>query len=339
MHEAAVILCEIMAETPLLEARGGIFSRLGRWCREKITWGVRYPDYRGPGRSTFWRRLYEWARIAADSPRGRQALSLAEFRGGDWPADAFAMRFVAATSATLLDAGIPEELNKLRDEMVNEIHRGESDEAMRKRHRAWQVTVRSAAAGAASGAVSYFAFHNNVQDVLALGVVGFGATAVADLAHGGFAGISEEMLAARRQVRDWLGTLSAWLAGYVVWAEGALRRREYSGVDELVYVLTALASKDATIEPTPPDETILRHVTHLLETADRVGDSDLKAALLNIEGALRFRRDNLPDAIANIISLVQGVPDISGVNSIQALSAEYDARQISRRFLEEDRRE
>ncbi|WP_330478383.1 hypothetical protein OG301_22555 [Streptomyces platensis] len=336
VHEAALILCDVLADSPLLEARGGLFSRVGRWYRQRVAWGIRYPDYRGPARATFWRRLYEWARNAADTRTGRDALALAEFEGGDDPSHSFAMRFVASTSAVLLDAGIPEELNKLRDDMVNEIYRGESDAEMHEKHRRLQVVVRAMAGGVASAALSYFGFHNDLMDVLGLGAVGVGVTAAADVMHGRISAFSEEILAARRQARDWLGTLSAWLVGYVVWAEDSLRRREFSGVDELVHVLTALASNDARIAEAPPDNAILAQVEHLLETAERAHDSELKVALFNIQGALMFRRDSLPDSIANLIALVQGVPDVSGMNSVQAFSAEYGARQISDRVREEE---
>ncbi|MGW2116935.1 hypothetical protein [Streptomyces zhihengii] len=313
VHEAAVRLCESLDDLLVpMEARKGLFARLGRWWRRRVTVGMRYPLHGGPAADTFFDRLYGWAKAVAETPEGGAALDHAQFPESDDRAHAFALRVVAETWALLLDTGVPGPMNEVRDAMAAHVHRGHTRSQVAEAHKRLAAASRTITAGVASTLLTYIGFDQPVEGSLAIGGIALASTAVVERSNLGFRGVTEQMQAARRQARDWLATMTLWLMEYVTWREREIRHNGAGGVGELVGLLTALNSEEAVLSPPPENERIEQHLRHLIETASRVGDDELHTALMNVEGAVLFGPSRLPNALAALIALVADVPDLPG---------------------------
>ncbi|WP_187283277.1 hypothetical protein [Streptomyces sp. t39] len=313
VHEAAVRLCESLDELLVpMEPRKGFFARMGRWFREKVTVGVRYPVHRGPAADTFFDRLYGWAKAAAETGEGTAALDHAQFPGGGDRSHAFALRVVAETWALLLDNGVPGPVNEVRDAMAAQVHRGHTRAQVVDAHKRLTAAARTITTGVASTLLTYVGFDQSVEGSLAIGGIALASSAVVEASAAGFRGVTEQMQAARRQARDWLATMTLWLMEYVTWREREIRHSGAGGVGELVGLLTALRSEEAHLSPPPENERIEQHLRHLIETASRVGDDELHTALMNVEGAVLFGPQRIPNALAALIALVEDVPDLPG---------------------------
>ena len=319
--ESARAFCEVLDETPVPnEPVGGIIGRARRLLREALSHGVRYPKHQGPARITFWRRLYEWVRKAAESPRGTEALDLADFPRSPFRSHDFAMRVIGRTSALLLTPVASEGQDSFRHEMSDELNYGLTEARRRERNRILQMIIRSAVAGITTVVVSDLGFGRDLVDSLGLGATISLAAGVTDATIGGVRGRTSSMLAARRQARDWLMTLSALLARYVTWTNESVQASQGgAGVDRLVYLLSALTAREAELKNLPPnEETLLRGLQQVLSTAERAQDYQLQAALIDLETAILYRLDVLPDAINRLLSMVQGVPDEQGPSLVSA---------------------
>ncbi|MEV4927731.1 hypothetical protein [Streptomyces roseoverticillatus] len=327
VDQAAKIICEALSYVDLpMEQTAGWVKKTSRLVRENVTNGIRYPEYRGPMRATFWKRLYVWAKVAAESGPGADALGFCGFVESDDRSHIFASRFVAATYELLLDSGLPDAINSVRHDMAEVILHGISDEGRNSKKRWLRAVITSASASATTSVLTSFGFNASLQETAAIGSVTLAATAAVDLVHGSPDGVGDTAAAARRQVRNWLMTLSAWMAGYVTWGEYRLRVGDLVGVDQLVYVLKVMAERGVEIGPIPRDEFIFEDLRHLMENAERARDSRLVAGLMEVQGALRYRRAALPVAIGNLISVVQDVPELPEAFSVASLSSDLPLR-------------
>jgi len=182
------------------------------------------------------------------------------------------------------------------------------------------MIIRSAVAGITTVVVSDLGFGRDLVDSLGLGATISLAAGVTDATIGGVRGRTSSMLAARRQAREWLMTLSALLARYVTWTNESVQASQGgAGVDRLVYLLSALTAREAELKNLPPnEETLLRGLQQVLSTAERAQDYQLQAALIDLETAILYRLDVLPDAINRLLSMVQGVPDEQGPSLVSA---------------------
>ena len=312
--ESARMFCELLDETPVPEPVGGITGRAVRLFREKISHGIRYPEYRGRARVTFWQRLYVWVRRAADSPKGAEALDLAGSQRSPHRSHTFAMRVMGHTLGLLLTPVASTGQDSFRYEMSDEVNHGLTDDQRRERYRVFHIIIRAVVAGVTTVAVSDLGLGKEFVDSLGLGVLLAAATGVTDATIGGLGGLTPSMLAARRQARDWLMTLSALLTQYVTWTNESVRANQGgAGVERLVYLLSALSARDAELKGLQPnDEILLRGLQQVLGTAERAQDHQLQGTLIDLQTAILYRPNIVPDAINRLLSLVQGVPDADG---------------------------
>ncbi|MEU5975237.1 hypothetical protein [Streptomyces sp. NPDC047315] len=313
VNEAARRLCEILDVTAVpMELQDGLLNKWTRWWREKITQGIRYPRHEGPARHTFYDRLYEWAEAAARSGEGDAALTYAGFPSGDQRARLFAVRVVAETSGLLLSHGLPDSLNRLRENMAAEVHLDRTWAQQAAAHRRMTVMARSAGAGLASTLLFDVGFGQDLPGSLTMGGLAVASTAFAEYTSGGFGATTQPMKAARRQVRTWLSTISLWLIQYVTWPDGDSdaaadrARRELRGIVDIVNVLR---SGEAVLEPRGDTALIKEHLGSLIDTANRVGDRALETALMNLQTAVLYDPGRVVDPLTELMMLVGGESD------------------------------
>lgn len=318
IDQIARSFAEILEVTPVpLERQRGFFNRLGRRLRETVTQGVRYPAYRGSMRETFWERLFRWVRNAAETQEGQELLASA---GMAQRHIEFTWRVVAETYRILIEPTTSDWQETARNAMTAELFRGTSDETNRRRFRTLQVIVRALVAGVGTTTVSVLAFNQSVLDSIGLGAVAVGLAAATDVVSHGTGKVTEQMLAVRRQAKSWLASLSSWLIGYVSWEGNAVRAGDLRGVDRLVYILTRVTAKEAHIRNLPHDADILEGLRLIKDNASQANDAELVTALLQIQGALLFAPDDLPDSIASLITVIRVVPEAPSIQRIDRLA-------------------
>lgn len=312
---------ELLQETPVpMERRLGFSIKLGRRLRQSVTWGIRYPDYRGAMRETFWERMFGWIKNAAESHEGQELLAAAGFANRQVE---FTWRVIAETYRVLIEPAPSDFQEPARNAMTAELFRGTSDETSRRRFRALQVVVRALVAGVGTTVVSTLAFNQNMLDSLGLGAIAVGLAAATDVVSQGTGRVTEEMRAVRRQARSWLATLSSWLIGFVTLEGNAVQSGDLHGVDRLVYILTRVTAKEAEIQNLPHDSDILEGLRLIKDNASQAKDTELVTALLQVQGALLFTPEDLPDAIGRLISVIQVAPDAPGIHSIERRSLDH----------------
>ena len=307
--QAAKLLCDELDHTPIPGERSrGVMRMTARLTRETITHGVRFPEWRNGMNTTFFKRLADWGQRAAKTEKGSEAFDLA---GVELTPFLFGKRFSVAIYGLLIDSrGPSDDEEALRIEMANEILHGVADDVRIARYRLLQDGVNSLAAGVATWATSYLGFNQSLTDALQYGTATLGvAASVTAVRHLGVQFLNEKQREARRQARYWLLSLHAWMIGYVVWGRNAVQSGEYEGIDQLAYVARALAAREAQISELPRDELVQGDLQLLIENSERVADGELTAALMRLQGVLRWRSEHLGSAIGNLIAIVQNVPD------------------------------
>ncbi|MET9635644.1 hypothetical protein ABZY83_04355 [Streptomyces virginiae] len=313
-HEAALRLCEILdAIFVPLEIQTGIFNKLGRWLREKITHGVRYPLHDGRNAQTYWDRLYRWAKAAAETNDGKEALDYARFPDVEHRSHIFAQRVVAKTSALLLSHALPDKgLNDVRDRMSIQVHRGQTRSEAVDTHRRVIAIARTATAGIASTFVLHLGFDQDLASSLTVGGAALASAAVHEATTGGFRALTEPMLAARRQSRAWLATMPMWLIHYVTWRDGLIRRGQGDGIHQLLSIVTAIRANEAKLEPVQDTEHVEQRLKRHIENANRVGDIELESALMNLESAVLYQPERILNSLTALIALVDGLSEVPG---------------------------
>lgn len=282
-------------------------------AREGITHGIRFPEWRGGTHTTFFYRLSQWGCSASGTDKGSEALDMAEVERRPDRATRFGNQFSTAVFGLLLDSRGPSEGEEaLRAEIANEIMHGMSDEVRQAHYRLLQDSVNSVATGIATWATSYLGFGQTLESSLQFSGTTFAlAAGVTAVRHVSLRFLNQRQQEARRQAGYWLNSLHAWMIGYVVWGQGAVRSGAYRGIDQVAYVADALVSKRARIpEGLPPDERIENDIQLLIDNAARVEDGDLEAALMRVQGVLRWGSEHLGSAIGNLVAVIQSVPGI-----------------------------
>ncbi|MGW6641447.1 hypothetical protein [Streptomyces iakyrus] len=311
--QAAKLLCDELDHVPIPgERTRGIVKSTTRLARENITQGVRFPGWRNGTNTTFFKRVANWGQRAAETEKGGEAFDLAGIEPDPNRAALFGKRFSVAIYGLLIDPrGPSDDEEALRVEIANEILHGVADDVRTANYRLLQDSVNSLAAGVATWATSYLGFAQPLGDALQYGgatfAVGIGVTAVR---HAGLQFLNEKQQEARRQARYWLLSLHAWMIGYVVWGRGAVQSEGYEGIDQIAYVARALVSREAKIPELPRDELIQEDLRLLIENAERAVDGELVAALMRIQGVVRWNSEHLGSAIGNLIAVVQNIPDV-----------------------------
>ncbi|MGW1039588.1 hypothetical protein [Streptomyces sp. NPDC002547] len=295
-----------------MERTRGIGRTVARLTREHISHGVRFPEWRNGMNATFFQRMSLWGERAAGSSRGGEALLLAGMRPSPEQAAIFGKLFSVAAYGLLIDSrGPSDDEDALRIEMANEILHGVADEVRMARYRLLQDGVNSLATGVATIVTSYLGFQQPLENALEFGGASFAVAAgITTARHLGVQFLGEKQQEARRQARHWLLSLHAWMIAYVVWGREAVQIGEYEGIDQLAYVARVLTSGDASIPELPRDELIQEDLHLLIENSERAADSELTAALMRLQGVLRWRTEHLGSAIGNLITIVQNVPEI-----------------------------
>ncbi|MEQ4720223.1 hypothetical protein [Nonomuraea sp. B19D2] len=306
--QAATAFCDALdvTEIPIDQDRSGMFRRMGRWVREKITWGVRFPDYRGRLSLTFDDRLKAWIKDAAESPMGRKALDFAQYHVGEEERGAlFAEAVLNEAHGVLIEAREGESPGAARWEMAAEIHRYVPDSEIRRRHQRWRSSARAISAGG-TAAVTTQVFTDDLTKSITLGVALSALAAIVELTISSRT-LSGPQIAVREQVRAWLEeALVARLWGNLRWVGELGKQIEETGrplpIGDLIM---AMARNLVTIKPLDDDAKVFRDVDRLREHALSVSDPELLAFLVRLETALRHKPDTLPHAFRALITSVR----------------------------------
>ncbi|TXK35402.1 hypothetical protein [Nonomuraea sp. C10] len=306
--QAATAFCDALdiTEFPIDQDRSGVFRRMSRWAREKVTWGVRFPDYRGRLSLTFDDRLKAWIGDAAESPMGQRALDFAQYHVKEEGRSAlFAEAVLNEAHGVLIEAREGESPGAARWEMAAEIHRYVPDSEIRRRHQRWRSSARAISAGG-TAAVTTQVFTDDLSSSLTLGVALTALAAIVELTISTRT-LTGQQIAVREQVRAWLEeALVARLWANLQWAGGLARQVEATGrplpVGDLIM---AMARNLVTIKPLDDDAKVFRDVDRLREHALSVSDPELLAFLVRLETALRHKPDTLPHAFRALITSVR----------------------------------
>ncbi|MEU4494224.1 hypothetical protein AB0F96_12435 [Streptomyces sp. NPDC023998] len=329
-RQAARNFAEVLARTPvpLDDTDPRLMSRIKRrWQRLRL--GARYPQHKGTARTTFDHRLYEWAKKAAASPQGREALRLAGFQGGDDPSTEFADRFQRATQMALLDAKpLSESENALRDQMMRETMVGLTDQQRMHRLRELKATTTAVVTGAAVTTYSMLASHNELwPESITFGTVAAGLVGVAYVTYGGFTTATLEMAAARRQVRAWLNRLTLSLQNSYR-TDGQLPEPcDPDWLPKVLYEKTRRITVSSDGRPPRSDldhflakEYLIHDVKELINTAERTRDTQLMSSLLDLETGINYDSRIVPFAVRALLDIVRNVPPLASESSPPQIS-------------------
>ncbi len=211
--QAAEEFATALDATPLPgEPSYKVMQKVGRWLRDTLAWGIRFPDWRAGEGKDFLLRLYQWALAAAETEAGRRALRLCELDpNDDRIVDLFARTFAHEVHGQLLSQC---------EHRGEEFHR----QAMARtlfapdrltEHRRIYRNVGTVLTGLAAGAVSYEVIEQaTALDWFAIYFGSFTAAAVYSAGvrlvrrHPVGPGFSSHQKAIRRRVNAWLGSIS-----------------------------------------------------------------------------------------------------------------------------------
>ncbi|RST15174.1 hypothetical protein [Streptomyces sp. WAC05374] len=302
--EAADQICEVLDRTDIpFETRDGLVNRTSRWTREKVTRGIRFPEYTGPQGATFLERLGRWVFEAARSAEVEQALDRAGFPAGegDQRRRLFAVAVVQEVRGLLSESRRPEAQNMIRFRMATSVFNGTPEREIQAHHARWRVLLHSLMAGIAAGLSAEFLFNNTLEDALGFGTTVAVVNAVREAAQTGVARLSPDVLAFRRQITAWLRRLP----------DRMLRRMEGPGAepagdvsetaDPLWSVLHALDVGTATIGRAAEETPELAELAGLIRRAGEMPDLDARAHLLDVETALQYETADLPTAVTRLV--------------------------------------
>ncbi|MBB5102975.1 hypothetical protein [Streptomyces spectabilis] len=315
VREAAQKMCRLLRKTPVPMERDGFTAGVGRFFRKFLTWGIRYPDYRGPLRDSYQQRLHDWAKLAAQSGPGLSALEYAQFSGGTDPAETFARRFQEATGRILHDASGPasDAQNYARDTMLHHIDVGLTEAQIQAKLHNRNAALRSAATGAASATLSALGFHNDWYETVGLAAAGSGASLTLDYGVAAARHNTRKMIAARRQALTFLLWMLRLLTGMrgVTFPE---REIEEDWGEYLVRGLHGLVREDSDhLTVMLREFDVEARLSRLIETAERANDEDLDSLLTDFQTALDYPdMGDLPNAVRNLLFLLRGVSLRSG---------------------------
>ncbi|WP_157518219.1 hypothetical protein [Herbidospora mongoliensis] len=306
--QAATAFCDALdiTELPIDQDRSGLLRRTGRWVREKITWGIRFPDYRSRLSLTFDDRLRAWIKEAAESAPGRKALDFAHYHLDEEDrAKRFADAVLNEAHGVLIEAREGEAPGAARWEMAAEIHRYVPDSEIRRRHQRWRSSARALSAGG-TAAVTTQVFTEDFSKSITLGVALTALAAIVELTISSRT-LTGPQIAVREQVRAWLEeALVARLWANLRWMGDWGKQAEETGRPlPISDFIMAMARNLVTIEPLDEDAKVFRDIDRLREHALSVSDPELHAFLIHLETALRHKPDTLPHAFRALITSVR----------------------------------
>lgn len=308
--EAADEICEILERTDLpSESANGFTKRVGRWTREKVSRGIRFPRHDGPSHSTFMLRLREWVENAMRANEGQAALDRVGYPSHVQRAEIFAATVENEVRGLLRESRRPEGQNKARYRMAVVLDDTPDHEA-RESHAHWRAWLQALVAGAVAGLSSDLLFTDNWMDSLGVGA----AVATGGVAReivSGRIGLGPDMLAARRQVIAWLRRLPGRMIRRMEWSDYSRAEAVMASQSPLHGILGSLARGDAFVGTFAPDEPDLVDLDDLIRLAGDVGDLELRALLIDVRTAMKYEPLDLPEALAHLIAPLEDEPRLA----------------------------
>ncbi|MEV6394251.1 hypothetical protein AB0M39_05615 [Streptomyces sp. NPDC051907] len=307
--EAADEICEILERTDLpTESASGFTKRVGRWTREKVSRGIRFPRHDGPSHSTFMERLYEWVAHAMHTNEAQAALDRVGYPDPVQRAEIFAVAVANEVRGLLRESRRPEGQNNARYRMAGVVLGEIPDREVRERHAHWRAWLQALVAGTVAGLTSDLLFTDNWLDSLGVGA----AVATGGVAREIVAGrlvLGPDMLAARRQVMAWLRRLPGRLSRRIEWSDISRAEAVMASSSPLHGILGSLTHGDAVIGAFQADEPDLVDLDDLIRLAGDVGDSELRALLIDVRTAMKYEPHTLAEVMDALIIHLDGESD------------------------------
>ncbi|MGK5730430.1 hypothetical protein [Streptomyces sp. URMC 124] len=298
--EAADQLCDVLDGTPLpVGDRRGAVQRSVRWSREKLTRGLRFPEYTGGARETFTARFIGWVCQAASSEAGRRALDHAGyFIGSDGRETRFAIAVRHEVDGLLAEPRRPEGQNRVRRAMADELQRGTSEQEVRDRHEALRFWIRTITAGVLAAVSTELIWIDNWTNSMTVGALAVGGQVVAEYTQQ-HVYRTPALMAVRRQVKYWLDTLDR-VARQAAWTADPKRKELLGEANEngrreleapnlrpsLMALLREVSRTEVAVHAHPSAASLMAPIEHLqslIKKAQEVGDQELWGALYELE--------------------------------------------------------
>ncbi|MGP3928170.1 hypothetical protein [Streptomyces sp. 8N616] len=322
--EAADQICEALQRTDLFfEPADGVPNRVGTWTREKITRGIRFPDYSGPARATFFERLFQWVAAAAQTERGTAALDYVAYPQVEERAKVFAVAVANEVRGLLAESRRPPGQDRARYRMARDLFDGTPDREVRRRHEVLRAWIQAFVAGVVAGVSSELLFTDSWIDSLGVGATVFGGSVVRDLAQGRLF-LPPDMLAVRRHVKSWLAMLPRRLSRSLEWS-GRDRSEEVLQADApLTEMLDCIGHGQAHLPPAEAGDPNVEDIDDLIRLAGEVEDRELRGLLVDVRRALKVATNEVPEAFTSLILFLEQEPKLSRLPTARPAIASPD---------------
>lgn len=307
--EAADQICDILEQTEIpFEVATGIPSRVSRWTREKVTRGIRFPEYSGPHGQTFFERLARWVVQATESDRFVEALDRVSYLPGEEEQRRrlFAFAVAQEVRGLLSESRRPEGQNMVRYRMAASIFNGAPDRDIQSVHTKWRLFLQSLMAGVVAGLSAEFLFSSSWEDALGFGTTVAVGNAVREAMQGGVAYLSPDIHAFRRQITGWLKRLPDRIIRRVEWSDAELGETVMESEEPLRGILDALDRGKAFIGEGAEDAPDLVELDSLIRRAGEVQDLDARAFLIDAQTALLYETTDIPTAFTRLLLFLEG---------------------------------
>ncbi|MCI3276239.1 hypothetical protein [Streptomyces cylindrosporus] len=320
--EGARKFCDVLDQTSIeIESLNEISNKATRWGREKVTRGVRFPDYSGKSEETFFTRLQEWVESAARSDEGQFALDHAGYPRVERRANIFAVAVATEILGLLGEPHGNPGWNQARWEMTRALLPSTPDLEIRKKHANWRLWTRAVVAGLVTGITSDIVFNLSITEALSVGFTVLSGTAVAEFTQNKTL-LTADVLAVRRQVGKWLGSLPRRIIRFMHWRDDQSWRAEevMLSANPFRELMASMARGYAQFPYLDEDVGgILSDVEHLIRQAGSVNDIELRGCLIEVQTALKYDEDEIPVAFVRLVSLIEDQVDVGRTPAIRQI--------------------
>jgi hypothetical protein len=312
LAEAADRICDVLESTEIPhESTAGIMRRAGKWTREKVSSGIRFPRSRGPASATFFENLYEWVAAAAKTEECKAALDRVSYPAAPRRAETFAVAVANEVRGLLSEARRPDGQNAARYRMAMSVLAGVPDREVRESHARWRSILQALVAGAVAGLSSDFLFTDNWIDALGVGAAVATGAATREIIAG-VVSLNVDMLAARRYVLAWLNGLPRTLSRRMEWRSDEHPQNILDMPSPVRAIAHVLMRGEGIIAPFGRNEPVIEDLDDMVRLAGEVMDLELRGLLIDLRRAMSQDVESLPAELTRILMALEGQEQLPG---------------------------
>lgn len=300
------------------EYGGGSVRRARHWWREKVAWGTRLPEWRAADADDFYSRFEDWVRQAGDSGKGMATLERAgiDVRNDHTKVDLFAQAVTNNMQNLILYRADNMAHEPYRIEMANALHRPEHFAEARMRTEKLRISLITLLTGVGAGATAQQFMGTWVLTLAVAAAVAL-ATAIgvrAMVRRQAHPRLSVQQESVRRQAEHWLATLPCQIRSEPTRRRLANERGDApqpprdglqdaapfedrsihighsqdEQVKQLQFLWPVLQEPGGRLVDTQASSEIFDGLDLIRTHAEKAGDKELTACLVDLETALRF---------------------------------------------------